>query len=52
VNSPVKKRIKMSAQENQQRVLAHIANQSNEVIDYAWEIQHHREMHEAYEKSL
>jgi len=42
----------MSAQENQQKVLAHIANQSNQVIDYAWEIQHHREMHEAYEKSL
>ena len=42
----------MSAQENQAKVLAYIANQSNQVIDYQWEIKHHREMHEAYEKSL
>ena len=42
----------MSAQENQAKLLAYIANQANHVIDYQWEIQHHREMHEAYEKSL
>lgn len=42
----------MSAQENQQKVLAYIANQANATIDYEWEIQHHREMHKAYEKSL
>lgn len=42
----------MSVQENQLKVLAHIANQSNHVIDYTWEIRHHKEMHEAYEKSL
>jgi len=29
-----------------------LATQSNRKIDYAWEIQHHREMHEAYERSL
>jgi len=46
------KQISMSAQENRERALAYIANQSNRVIDYEWEIQHHREMHEAYEKSL
>ena len=42
----------MSAQENQAKLLAYIASQSNTVTDYQWEIQHHREMHEAYEKSL
>ncbi len=42
----------MSAQENQAKALAYIASQSNIVTDYQWEIQHHREMHEAYEKSL
>lgn len=42
----------MSAQENRERALAYIANQSNKVIDYEWEVRHHREMHEAYEKSL
>ena len=42
----------MSAQENQAKALAYIASQSNTVTDYQWEIQHHREMHEAYEKSL
>lgn len=42
----------MSAQENQQKVLSWIANQSGILIDYQWEIQHHRQMHEAYEKSL
>ena len=44
--------IYMSAQENRNRLLACIANQSNKVIDYEWEVRHHREMHEAYEKSL
>lgn len=42
----------MSVQENRERALAYIANQSNKVIDYEWEVRHHREMHEAYEKSL
>ena len=42
----------MSALENQQRLMAYIVNQSNRVIDYEWEIRHHKEMHQAYEKSL
>lgn len=42
----------MSAQENQKKAFAYIANTANQVIDYEWEIRHHREMHEAYEKSL
>lgn len=42
----------MSVQENQKKQLAYILNQTNRVIDYEWEIRHHREMHEAYEKSL
>ena len=44
--------LEMSAEENQQKVLAYIANQSNIPTDYEWEIRHHKEMHEAYEKSL
>ena len=42
----------MSAQENQQKVMAYIANTANQAIDYEWEIRHHREMHVVYEKSL
>ncbi len=42
----------MSAQENQQKALEWISTRSNRVIDYQWEIQHHNQMHEAYEKSL
>ena len=42
----------MTAQENEQRLMAYIINQSNRTIDYEWEIQHHKEMHAAYEKSL
>lgn len=42
----------MSAQENEKGLLMYIVNQSNKVIDYEWEVRHHREMHEAYEKSL
>ena len=32
--------------------MQYIAEQSMCAIDYQWEIQHHRQMHEAYEKSL
>jgi len=42
----------MSASEYQQKAMARIAERSNRVIDYEWEIQHHKQMHEAYEKSL
>ena len=42
----------MTAQENQQRALRYIAEQSGRAIDYEWEIQHHRQMHEAYERRL
>ena len=44
--------IVMSAQEMQQRAMKYIADQSMNSIDYQWEIQHHRQMHEAYEKNL
>jgi len=42
----------MSVTENQQKALARITERANRVIDYEWEIQHHKQMHEAYEKSL
>jgi len=42
----------MSALENQQKALEWITNRSNREIDYQWEIQHHNQMHAAYEKSL
>lgn len=29
-----------------------LANQSEREIDFEWEIQHHNQMHAAYEKSL
>ncbi|MBQ7448947.1 MAG: hypothetical protein IJS73_03965 [Paludibacteraceae bacterium] len=35
----------------QQRAIAWIANQSTQIIDYQWEIQHHRQMLSDYEKS-
>ena len=38
----------MSAQENEQRAMQYIADYSSRVIDYKWEIQHHRQMHQAY----
>lgn len=40
----------MSASENQQKAMARIADRANRVINYEWEIQHHKQMHEAYEK--
>lgn len=42
-------RIAMSVQENQQKAMAYIAEQSHRVIDYQWEIEHHRQMHADYE---
>lgn len=44
------KRQQMSASENQQKAMARIADRANRVINYEWEIQHHKQMHEAYEK--
>lgn len=41
----------MTAQEYQQKALAYLAKQSTQIIDYEWEIKHHRQMHEEYEKS-
>ena len=32
--------------------MRYIAEQSNRVIDYEWEIQHHKQMHAAYESRL
>ena len=40
----------MSAQENERRAIQYIAESSSRVIDYEWEIQHHRQMHAAYER--
>ena len=42
----------MSALENDKRAMQYIAEASNRVIDYQWEIQHHKQMHEAYESRL
>jgi len=42
----------MSAQENDRGLQEYLINQSFKAIDYEWEILHHREMHEAYERSL
>ena len=42
----------MSVQEMQQRQMHYIADSSMRAIDYQWEIEHHRQMHEAYERSL
>ena len=39
----------MSVLENQQKAMAYIAEQSHRVIDYQWEIEHHRQMHADYE---
>lgn len=42
----------MSVQEMNQKAMKYIAESSMKPIDYQWEIQHHRQMHEAYEHSL
>ena len=42
----------MSAQENDKKAMQYIAESSSRVIDYQWEIQHHKQMHAAYEQSL
>ncbi len=39
----------MSAQENDKKAMQYIAESSSRVIDYQWEIQHHKQMHAAYE---
>ena len=49
ISNKKRRRRTMSAQENQQRAMAYIAEQSGRAIDYQWEIQHHRQMHAAYE---
>jgi len=42
----------MSVQQMQQRQMLYIAEQSMCAIDYQLQIQHHRQMHEAYERSM
>lgn len=42
----------MSVQEIHQRERKYLLEQTMKPIDYQWEIQHHRQMHEAYERSL
>ena len=42
----------MSVQEIHQREMQHLFEQSMKPIDYQWEIRHHQQMHEEYERSL
>ncbi len=42
----------MSARDYQKKAQEWLANQSNRTIDYQWEIQHHNQMHRAYEQNL
>ena len=42
----------MSAQENQKNAIRYIAEQSGRFIDYEWELKHHIQMHEAYNRGL
>lgn len=42
----------MSVRELHQQEMLHLLEQSLKPIDYQWEVQHHRQMHEAYEMSL
>ena len=42
----------MSVLEIHQQEMRHLLEQLMKPIDYQWEIQHHRQMHEAYEKHL
>ena len=42
----------MSALENEKKAMQYIAESSSRAIDYEWEIQHHRQMHAAYESRL
>lgn len=38
----------MSIQENRRNAMLYIAEQSNKLIDYEWELKHHIQMHETY----
>lgn len=42
----------MSGLENKYKALQYLAEQTEKVIDYQWEIRHHSQMHAAYEKYL
>ena len=42
----------MTALENDKKAIQYIVESSSRVIDYQWEIQHHKQMHEAYESRL
>ena len=42
----------MSAEEYQKKAQEWLDNQPNRTIDYQWEIQHHNQMHRAYEQGL
>ena len=42
----------MSATDYLNNAQAWLAQQSQRTIDYQWEIQHHNQMHKAYETSL
>ncbi len=42
----------MPGYENEIKAMLYLAKQATATIDYEWEIQHHRQMHEAYERNL
>jgi len=42
----------MSVEEMNQKAMKYIAESSMKPIDYQWEIRHHQQMHEEYERSL
>ena len=52
MDTKTKTNTNMSVQEIHQREMQHLFEQSMKPIDYQWEIKHHQQMHEAYERSL
>lgn len=38
----------MSIQDNRRNAILYIAEQSNKLINYEWELQHHIQMHRTY----
>ncbi len=40
----------MSVQDNSKKAILYIAAQANKPINYEWEIQHHIQMHESYNR--
>ena len=42
----------MSVEEMHLRAMRYLLEQTMKPIDYQWEIKHHQQMHEEYERSL